>query len=623
MTKQQLFTSSNVINDLLAELAEDLNIEVAESGIFIDIISGDPNSMTIAKKDEQFEIRTSTETKVLFAVAQLIKADFNVDYLNFDFAFEKSGIMLDCSRNGVPNLNYIQSIIRKLALMGHNQLLLYIEDVYEIPDEPYFGLMRGRYSKQELKSIDAYAKRFGIEVIPCIQTLAHLNQFLFWDHEFYKYADIDDILNISRETTKDLITKMIANLVDCFTSNKIHLGMDEAFYLGRGTYLNEVGLKKSTEIMEDHLAFLVKVCEEYHVEPLMWDDMFFSNNPHKEQGNQTFQIPQNINMVYWDYYHYDQDHYEKRMKESKAFTGKVTFAGGFWRWLGYAPHHSKTIQTTLPALKAAKNQGIKEIFGTAWGDDGSEAPFDVALFGLVLYAYLNVNDTYKKEDFSKWLSFYTGMDYEAWMIQDEIDYLPGNDKALFYDANPSKYLLYQDLLLPVFMPYIETLGKEYGVHLLNLKEKLGQISGGNKAVNEFYIQFIDLLTLKWDLPLKIYKAYHNQDKKELSRLIQDDLPKLMTRLGDVLQARKKVWELECKPFGFEILEHRFGGMIMRTQSTIDTLNRYLNGDIDSIEELEETRLDPMGHKEATIEDLPLAVSYIKTERIMSRNRFSW
>lgn len=623
MTNQQLYTSSKPINHLLTELSEDLNLKVTETGIFIDIISHETDSIIIAKKDEHFEIMASSEPKVLFAVAQLIKHQFNINQLTFDFAFESNGMMIDCSRNGVPNLDYIQSIIRKLAIMGHNRLLLYIEDVYEIPDEPYFGLMRGRYSKQELKTIDAYAKQFGIEVIPCIQTLAHLNQFLLWDHEFHKYADIDDILNVSRETSKHLITKMIANLVDCFSSNKIHLGMDEAYHLGRGTYLNEVGLKKSTEIMEDHLAFLVKVCMEYRVEPLMWDDMFFSNNPHKDKDNQTFKIPQNIDMVYWDYYHYDQAHYEKRMEASKALTGKVTFAGGFWRWLGYAPHYTKALQTTLPAIKAAKKQGVKEIFGTAWGDDGSEAPFDASLFGLVLYAYLNVTDTYDEKDFSEWLNFYTGMDYEAWMIQDDIDYLPGNDKSLFYDANPSKYLLYQDLLLPVFMPYIETLGKEYGDHLLNLKEKLCQVRGGNRAVNEFYIQFIDLLALKWDLPLKIYKAYHHQDKDELARIAQDDLPKLITLLADTLHARKKVWDLECKPFGFEILEHRFGGMMMRTQSTIDTLTRYVKGDIASIEELEEARLDPMGNKDATIEDLPLAVSYIKTERIMSRNRFSW
>ena len=34
---------------------------------------------------------------------------------------------------------------------------------------------------QELKEIDEFAKLFGIEVVPSIQTLAHMNQIFRWD----------------------------------------------------------------------------------------------------------------------------------------------------------------------------------------------------------------------------------------------------------------------------------------------------------------------------------------------------------------------------------------------------------------------------------------------------------
>ena len=77
--------------------------------------------------------------------------------------------------------------------MGYNQLYLYTEDTYEIKDEPYFGYMRGRYTENELKEIDDFAFSFGVEVIPCIQTLAHLNGIFRWK-EFKKINDINDIL---------------------------------------------------------------------------------------------------------------------------------------------------------------------------------------------------------------------------------------------------------------------------------------------------------------------------------------------------------------------------------------------------------------------------------------------
>ena len=35
--------------------------------------------------------------------------------------------------------------------------MLYTEDTYEVDGQPYFGYMRGRYSKEEMKEIDDFA----------------------------------------------------------------------------------------------------------------------------------------------------------------------------------------------------------------------------------------------------------------------------------------------------------------------------------------------------------------------------------------------------------------------------------------------------------------------------------
>ena len=53
-------------------------------------------------------------------------------------------------------------------------LMLYTEDTYEVDNQPYFGYLRGRYSQKELREIDDYAFKHGMELIPAIQTLAHL-----------------------------------------------------------------------------------------------------------------------------------------------------------------------------------------------------------------------------------------------------------------------------------------------------------------------------------------------------------------------------------------------------------------------------------------------------------------
>ena len=88
--------------------------------------------------------------------------------------FRTFGTMLDCSRNAVPNLHTLKKWVDLTASLGYNTLLLYTEDTYEVPDEPYFGYMRGRYTQAELRELDAYAKERGMTIMPCIQTLAHL-----------------------------------------------------------------------------------------------------------------------------------------------------------------------------------------------------------------------------------------------------------------------------------------------------------------------------------------------------------------------------------------------------------------------------------------------------------------
>ena len=88
--------------------------------------------------------------------------------------------MLDCSRNAVMNVNSLKKWIDICAKIGFNTVLLYTEDTYEIPEEPYFGYLRGRYSQAEIKEVDAFAKERGVELIPCIQTLAHVNGIVRW-----------------------------------------------------------------------------------------------------------------------------------------------------------------------------------------------------------------------------------------------------------------------------------------------------------------------------------------------------------------------------------------------------------------------------------------------------------
>jgi hypothetical protein len=94
--------------------------------------------------------------------------------------FETFGVMIDMSRNAVMSMEGLKRFLPLLKKMGYNCVMLYTEDTYEVDGEPYFGYMRGRYTKVEMREIDDFASSIGMTVIPCIQTLAHLNAFFRW-----------------------------------------------------------------------------------------------------------------------------------------------------------------------------------------------------------------------------------------------------------------------------------------------------------------------------------------------------------------------------------------------------------------------------------------------------------
>lgn len=107
---------------------------------------------------------------------------------------------MDCSRNAVPTPASLRQLLRQLCRMGYNTVQLYMEDVYEVEGYPYFGHGRGRYTKGELKELDAFAARLGIELVPAVQTLAHLGQTLKWK-AMAPFVDTGDILLTDSEDT--------------------------------------------------------------------------------------------------------------------------------------------------------------------------------------------------------------------------------------------------------------------------------------------------------------------------------------------------------------------------------------------------------------------------------------
>ncbi len=506
------------------------------------------------------------------------------------------GVMLDCSRNAVPTVANVKEHIDDMKKMGYDTLMLYTEDTFEVDNEPYFGYLRGRYTKEELKEIVAYGNENGIETIPCIQTLAHVGAIFHWP-EYKPMKDIMDIMLIGDDRTWVLLENIFKTLREVFTSNKIHIGMDEAHSVGLGKYLDKNGYRDRFDTILEHLEKVCEMCEKYGFEPMMWSDMFFrlacegdyygDINPELAKKAKE-KMPKNIKLVYWDYYSYDRKHYARMFRQHKEICPDIIFANGSWTWNGFVPGFDKAMSTLKPGMEEAANQGVRDVLVTTWGDDGFECPFLLALpmyFLTAEYARGNFDLESIKVKFKELFD----EDFDDMVSLEEMNQIKKYEtiKEVFM----SKIYLYNDVLLGAFDTHVpeDTEGR-----YTTLAAKYREAAKKSKRFAlefEYAAVLCELLALKADLGLKLRTAYQAGDKAALVVLAQKTLPETIARGEAFLKIYKKVWFKEKKPYGFDVQELRLSFVIRRLQSAMERVTDYLNGDCESIDELEETILE--------------------------------
>lgn len=469
--------------------------------------------------------------------------------------------------------------------------MLYTEDTYEIEDEPYFGYLRGRYSKDELKELNAYCNERGIELIPCIQTLGHLTTIFRWKR-FEPVMDTYGILLAEEQQTYELIDKMFSNLAECYTSRVIHIGMDEAHSVGLGRYLEKHGFTNRFDILKKHLERVIEIAKNHGFKPIMWSDMFFRlanegvyalKDPKVLPQSIIDAVPDGVNLVYWNYYEPKERKavYDYMLKAHKQLDAGSWFAGGIWTWRGFAPFNGWTREVSRPAIDACKKHNIDNILFTMWGDNGSECSYFSVLSSL--YYVKRYYDGEKhisviKKEFKE----LTGEDFDRFNSLDLPNLVGGNTKRPF---NPSRYGLYNDLFLGIYDDCIpENCSIEYKKYANRLK-KYRKDTKFNYLFETSY-RLCDFLADKIELGKLLRTAYKKGDKQEIKHLIVV-LKRAQKKLEKLYDAVFTQWHTDYKPFGFEIIDQRFGGLAGRLKSCERRLTDYINGkgDIPELEEL--------------------------------------
>ncbi len=591
-------------------ISHKLGLELTPDGLPVRV-ERNFDGIEVRLQDGQGVIRFTEQIHFFRALGLFIEAAQKADRFKLEEKpqFTTIAVMVDMSRNAVLTVDSIRTLLREMAIMGLNTLMLYTEDTYTIETEPYFGYMRGRYTSQELEACADYAEALGIEIIPCIQTLAHLEQFLKWSAGGRDFVDTNGVLLVGSDATYQLIEKMIESISVPLRSKRIHIGMDEALGVGRGRYLDLHGHHNGFDIISRHLSRVVEITARHGLKPMIWSDMYFrvASKTHDyydldavipDEVKRT--VPAEVQLVYWDYYNEDQTFYDEYIQRHKELNPDVIFAGGAWTWNGIGVSYGKVFSSTNAALNSCKSQGVKQVILTLWADDGAENNLFSALLALQLYAEHGYADELDMDKLRRRVQFCTGVEFDAFMDLKYLDETPGtlpDNREFASPANPSKFLLWQDVLIGLFDKHIE--GLDMPAHYTQLEEKLHSHKDHHPAWASLFDvpqKLCAVLQKKSDLGLRIKAAYDLGDRATLGIIATEEIPELIRRVRALRLAHRSQWMSTYKPFGWEVLDIRYGGILTRLESAADRLSDFVQGRVGCIEELEAERLAFDGRK---------------------------
>lgn len=362
-----------------------------DSKIFFKPADGLGNGYRIVSDAERITIFFEKSEGVFYALVTLWQIFKNGEELCFFEIedtpdFENRGFMLDISRGKVPKIETIKRLADIMARFKYNQLQLYIEGFsFFYPSFDKYCDENSSLTAQEMKDISLYCHERFIELVPNQNSLGHMASWLS-NKEFEQLAECEGgfsyggftlpatTLDVANEKSTEFIDRLTADLVPCFDSDKIHMGLDEPFEMGKGKN------RKSdvSGLFVNYANKLNSICKKYGKRMMMWSDALHRFNCF-DKG-----LPKDVTYLEWGYekeYPFDE---QCKMLSDRGLDFYV--CPGTSSWLSFTGLTENFIQNIENAIHAAVKHQAKGVLLTDWGDCNHMQPLPVSYAAIVYCA---------------------------------------------------------------------------------------------------------------------------------------------------------------------------------------------------------------------------------------------
>lgn len=207
--------------------------------------------------------------------------------------------MLDIAREQCPTLDHLRRYCRLTLESGYDAIGLYLEHRFAYPSAPWAHGV-GCVTPDMVQQLQREFK--GLQIVPFINLLGHFEGMLYT--EFGKRFAEERLRGLqacaSNPEFARLCESMIDDVLDCFSSELIHLGGDETAQLGKCPLCKEKLESSSAadpkaELYGEHFKPLIERVAKAGRRPGMWADMFL------EHPDALAIVPKDTLMFDWHY----------------------------------------------------------------------------------------------------------------------------------------------------------------------------------------------------------------------------------------------------------------------------------------------------------------------------------
>jgi len=273
------------------------------------------------------------------------------------------GVMLDVSRDKVPTLETLRALVDRLASWKVNQLQLYLEHTFAYRDHEDVWRDASPYAAEDIQALDAYCRERFVELVPNQNCLGHMARWL--RHERYRDLAVapggyeqfgrhrpPGTIEPSKPGSLALVRELLAELLPNFTSQRVHVGLDEPF---------ELPAERVDEYL-DWVRRLRALPELAGREMLMWGDMV-AGHPERIAA-----LPDDLTICEWGYE--DWHPFDEHGAQYTAAGRPFWVCPGTSSWLTILGRVTNMRADITNAVAAARAHGAAGLLNTDWGDMG-------------------------------------------------------------------------------------------------------------------------------------------------------------------------------------------------------------------------------------------------------------